>query len=62
MVTVVDAKTVELRGLSGDDKPVDKDNFKVTFGNGSSFLEIDTGKIFYYDAESNEWLDPTESN
>lgn len=40
----------DYRGLSTDTKPVG-----VNVGNGSSFIEIDTGKIFLYDAEGEEW-------
>ena len=43
----------ELRGLSTDTKPTkigDK-----TIGNGCAFVEIDTGKIVFFDAESEEW-------
>ena len=27
--------------------------------NGSALFEIDTGKTYYYDAESADWVDPT---
>lgn len=27
--------------------------------NGSDFLEMDTGKMWYFDGENSEWLDPT---
>lgn len=37
-----------LRGLSTEDKPTD-------VGNGSEFFEIDTGKLFYFDAEGATW-------
>lgn len=43
----------ELRGLSTDEKPVkigDK-----TIANGSQFIEIDTGKVFLFDADSETW-------
>lgn len=43
----------ELRGLSTDTKPTkigDK-----TIANGSQFIEIDTGKVFLYDAASETW-------
>ena len=39
---------VELRGLSTDEKP-------TNYGNGSIFLEIDTGKLYLFDAENQEW-------
>ena len=41
------------RGLADEDKPTDG------VPNGSDFLEMDTGKTWYYDAENGEWLDPT---
>ena len=45
--------SAELRGLSTDNKPTEIDG--KTIGNGSVFIEIDTGKIFFYDAENEEW-------
>ena len=38
----------ELRGLSTDTKPTDADN-------GCIFIEMDTGKIYFYDAENKQW-------
>ena len=39
-------------GLSTDTpKPTDG------VGNGSSFIEMDTGKLFFYDADSQDWLE-----
>lgn len=40
----------DLYGLSGESKP-------TTYGNGTKFLEIDTGKIYRFDAENNEWYE-----
>ena len=40
---------LEYRGLSTDRKPTEK------VENGSVFIEIDTGKICFYDAENQEW-------
>lgn len=37
-------------GLSSDEKPMDR-------GNGSTFLEMDTGKVFVFDRENNIWLE-----
>lgn len=37
-------------GLSSDDKP-------TSCGNGSKFMEIDTGKIFMFDGENKEWYE-----
>ena len=45
--------SAELRGLSTDEKPTEIDDKKIN--NGSTFIEIDTGKIFFYDAENEEW-------
>lgn len=42
---------MHFRGLSTDEKP-------DGIPNGSDFLEIDTGKISYYDAASGEWIEP----
>lgn len=44
---------VELRGLSGDDKPTQLGEDYVD--NGSIYIEIDTGKIFFYDLENELW-------
>lgn len=48
MVTVANMIT-EYRGLSTDTKPTDARN-------GDTFIEIDTGIVFIYDAESQAWL------
>lgn len=45
--------TGELRGLSTDEKPSEINNQKI--GNGSVFVEIDTGKIYFYDLENEQW-------
>lgn len=45
---------MELRGLSGDDKPTDEiENTKID--NGSIFIEIDTGKVYMFDLENTTW-------
>lgn len=44
----------ELRGLSTDTKPTEtKDGKKI--GNGSVFIEINTGKLFFFDGDSKTW-------
>lgn len=46
-------KELELRGLSTDTKPTtigDK-----TISNGTSFIEIDTGKLYIFDKENEQW-------
>lgn len=45
--------SVELRGLSTDTKPTEVAQKKVD--NGSLFIEIDTGKMFFYDLENEQW-------
>lgn len=45
--------STELRGLSTDTKPTEIAGKKVD--NGSVFIEIDTGKLFLYDLENEEW-------
>lgn len=37
-----------LYGLSSESKP-------TTYGNGSKFIEVDTGKTYYFDATGSEW-------
>ena len=45
--------SAELRGLSTDEKPTQIDGKKID--NGSIFLEINTGKLFFYDLDSQTW-------
>lgn len=45
-------RSCEMVGLSTDTKPTG-----VSVGNGWSFIEMDTGKIYFYDAESETWLE-----
>ena len=40
---------LELRGLSTDTKPTEN------IGNGSVFIEINTGKVYFFDAENSLW-------
>lgn len=44
---------VELRGLSTDEKPLTIKGAVVD--NGSVFIEIDTGKVFMFDLEHQQW-------
>ena len=48
------AKPMSLYGLSTDEKPTETFN-DVAIANGSTFMEIDTGKVSMYDAENAEW-------
>ena len=43
----------DLAGLSTDTKPTEIENMKI--GNGSTFIEINTGKIFFYDLQNEQW-------
>lgn len=43
----------ELRGLSTDTKP--KKIGERYIDNGSAFIEINTGKIFFYDLSTETW-------
>lgn len=52
ITTVTNEKCLEFRGLSTDEKPINK-----YIGNGSIFLEIDTGKVFIFDEENQEWVE-----
>jgi hypothetical protein len=45
--------SAELRGLSTDTKPTEIDGKEIS--NGSVFVEIDTQKIFFFDAENKQW-------
>lgn len=49
MITAVGTTTYEYRGLSKDKKP------KEYVGNGSIFFEMDTCKVFIYDADAKKW-------
>ena len=45
----------EFRGLSTDVKPVMNGEEKVE--NGSIFIEIDTGRVYFYDLENEQWME-----
>lgn len=45
-------RSAELVGLSTDTKPTG-----MSVGNGWTYIEMDTGKVFFYDAESENWLE-----
>ena len=45
--------SVELRGLSTDEKPTQLGSKAID--NGSVFIELNTGKVFLYDLDSEEW-------
>ena len=43
----------ELRGLSKDTKPTEMNGSEIP--NGCVFIEIDTGKVYMYDLENEQW-------
>lgn len=48
----------EFRGLSTDTKPVtytDENGKEFLVDNGSAFIELDTGDVFGYDLDSQDW-------
>ena len=47
----VNGKYNEFAGLSTDDKPT------VGVGTGSIFVEVDTGKVFFYNEASEAWVE-----
>lgn len=49
MITATDERTYEFRGLSTDVKPIER------VGNGSIFIEMDTGKVYMFDEQNTEW-------
>lgn len=49
-------KELSFKGLSTDTKPTGTfEGLKIT--NGSSFFEMDTQQVFFYDGDSEDWLD-----
>lgn len=60
MVTITkntQENTLSFKGLSTDTKPVE--TFQgLEIPNGSSFLEIDTQNMVFYDAENKTWPTP----
>ena len=45
-------RSCEMVGLSTDDKPTG-----LNIGNGWSFIEMDTGKVYFYNAADTEWIE-----
>ncbi len=50
MITVSNVPMPVYYGLSTDTKPTG-----ITGGNGSAFVEMDTGKLYFYDADNDTW-------
>ena len=59
MITLVKddtTKELSLKGLSTDAKPTGSfEGMKLT--NGSTFFEMDTQEVYFYDEEGGDWLD-----
>lgn len=52
----LEAGTFAFKGLSTDDKPTEKwEDTKIL--NSSTFFEMDTLKVSFYDGESDEWIE-----
>lgn len=47
---------VDLMGLSTDEKPSSINGGDII--NGSSFIEMDTQEIYFYDEENSSWVNP----
>lgn len=51
--------TAEFYGKSTDEKPTtQQDGLDIV--NGSVYIEIDTGKVYFWDAEMKVWISPVE--
>lgn len=46
---------LEIVGTSSDIKPVESYN-DCRIMNGSTFLEMDTGMVYFYDEEAQQWI------
>ena len=51
ITTVTNDRCQLLYGLSTNEKPINK-----YIGNGSEFIELDTGNIYLFDEENEKWL------
>ena len=51
--TSMNKNELELRGLSTDEKPTTIGSDELE--NGTTFIEMDTGNIFFYDANNKQW-------
>lgn len=51
-----DISTFSFKGLSTDTKPTDTWD-ETEIKNGSSFFEMDTQEVYFYDGDSKTWLD-----
>lgn len=46
-------REIELRGISTDEKPATIDGKDIA--NGTVFIEMDTGKLYMFDKENEQW-------
>lgn len=51
MVSAQTDKTYQFVGLSTDTKPSEN------LANGSQFIEMDTGKVYFYSEDDGDWLE-----
>lgn len=51
MVSAQTDKTYQFVGLSTDTKPTEN------LSNGSQFIEMDTGKVYFYSEDDGDWLE-----
>ena len=51
----VDGYEFSFKGLSTDTKPTGEKDGK-TIANGSTFFEMDTQEVYFYDGDSSDWL------
>ena len=50
MISIVNLEITEYVGLSTDTKPTGN------VANGSTFIEMDTGHVYWYDKASGDWI------
>lgn len=56
MLTIADvSKGHDYRGLAKDLEELKNIKDKQKIGNGSTFIDIETGDVYFYDRENDEW-------
>ena len=56
---IKNTETMELMGLSTDEKPIREYNGHA-IKNASTYFEMDTSKCFIYDEENHQWFEMQE--
>ena len=59
MITVADiAEAHDIRGLEADLDQLknNSEERKAKIGNGSTFIAMDTGNVYIYDIENDDWI------